>query len=227
MSTRVSRWTSCQKLKVLRSTGSKSSLALECLGGRVGGGRVLADHVDEAAYPRDPLVEEVPHQRHVPAGLEDARHLRQRHVVVEPVEGLRRRPRRRPSGRWPGCPRPSRPWRSPRARVRGARRASPRRARWRRRRGPGRPARESASRCRRRARGPASPRRPSARQRLPGDSPADPGRTPRRRPRTTVTGRRGLGSRWVRRSSGQGYKRGRVQRVSEGPRGSSRPTLHP
>ena len=42
-----------------------------------------------APHPRDALVEEVPHERDVAAGPEHAGDLRQRHLVVEPVERLR------------------------------------------------------------------------------------------------------------------------------------------
>ncbi len=88
MSTRVSRLTSCQCVYDACSTSSNRSEAAEDLAGvdaLVG----AAHDLDQAAYPRDPLVEEVPGQGEVTAGAQHARDLRQRAVVVEPVEGLR------------------------------------------------------------------------------------------------------------------------------------------
>ena len=50
---------------------------------------MLAEQVAHPAHPGDALVAAVPHQRDVAAGLEDARDLGERHLVVEPVERLR------------------------------------------------------------------------------------------------------------------------------------------
>ena len=99
-----SRSTTCQCRNDASSTNAEAGRRDEGLGGLAE--LVLgADDRAQLAHPRDALVALVPHERQPAAGLEHPRDLRQGPVEVEPVERLRRRPRRRTTRREPGSPR--------------------------------------------------------------------------------------------------------------------------